>query len=145
MGYVEVTALQMDMLAAIGMVGILGICAASLERAINCICDGVVDIEVDALDLRPAQRKRKLRTPKTFNKSTGILSTTEHAFSVNNWGSVTTSYVVSVKKKGDIFLKGTTSMAQKLLKKSGGTSLLKYLCLNDDDESEEIDWHTVLW
>lgn len=116
-----------------------------LERAINCICDGVVDIEVDTLDLRPAQRKRKLRTPKSFNKATGILSTTEHAFSINNWGSVTTSYVVSVKKKGDTFLKDTTSMAQKLLKKSGSTSLLKYLCLNDDDESEEIDRRAFLW
>ncbi|KAG1782826.1 hypothetical protein EV702DRAFT_936718, partial [Suillus placidus] len=90
-----------------------------LERAINCLSDGAIDVDSDALDMRPAQRKCKLRTPKTFNKATGNHSTTEYAFSINNWGSTTAFYVVSVKKKGDAFLRDTTSMARKLLKKSG--------------------------
>jgi hypothetical protein len=68
-----------------------------------------------------------------------------YAFSINNWGSVTAFYVVSIKKKGDVFLSDTTSMAQKLLKKSGSTILKKYLCLNDADESEEIDQRSMLW
>jgi hypothetical protein len=58
---------------------------------------------------------------------------------INNWGSVTTAYLVAVKKKGDLFLKDTMSMAQKLLKKSGGTGLNRYLHLNDDDELEDSD------
>lgn len=94
--------------------------------------------------MRPAQMKRKLRTPKTFNRSTGKDSTTEHTFSINNWGSVTTAYLVAVKKKGDLFLKDTTSTARKLLKKSGGAGLDRYLRLNDDDESEDFDKRAML-
>ncbi|KAG2028985.1 hypothetical protein BDR03DRAFT_831517, partial [Suillus americanus] len=63
-----------------------------LERAIKCLGAGSIDINSDILDMRPVQMKRKLRTPKTFNKSTGKDSTTEHAFSISNWGSVTGSY-----------------------------------------------------
>ncbi|KAG1878455.1 hypothetical protein C8R48DRAFT_768014 [Suillus tomentosus] len=144
-GYAEVTALKTDVLASIGMADVLGICAASLERAIKCLSDGAINIDSDALDMCPAQRKRKLRTPRTFNKATGNHSTTEHAFSINNWGSVTTSYVTGVKKKGESFLRETTSMARKLLKKSGNAALRKYISLNDEDEEENIDRRCMLW
>lgn len=95
--------------------------------------------------MRPAQLKRKLRLPKTLNKCTGNYSTTEHAFSINNWGSVTEAYLASIKKKGDIFLRDTILTARKLLKKSGSAGLEKYLRLNDDDESEDIDRRAMLW
>ncbi|KAG1895799.1 uncharacterized protein F5891DRAFT_1193809 [Suillus fuscotomentosus] len=143
--YVEVTALKTDVLASIGMAGVLGICAALLERAIKCLSDGAINIDSDALDMRPAQRKRKLQTLRTFNKATGNHSTTEHAFSINDWGSVTTSYVTGVKKKGESFLRETTSMARKLLKKSGNAALRKYISLNDEDEEENIDRCCMLW
>ena len=89
--------------------------------------------------------KRKLRTPKTLNKLTGKESTTEYAFSINNWGSATTAYMKSVNKKGDIAIKTTTSMARKLLKKSSGAGLEKYLRLGDASDSEEIDSRAMLW
>jgi hypothetical protein len=89
--------------------------------------------------------KRKLRTPKTFNKSTGKDSTTKHAFSISNWGLVTGSYLVGVRKKGDIYLRDITLVAQKLLKKSGNAGLERYLRLDREDESEDIDRHTMLW
>ncbi|KAG1736227.1 hypothetical protein EDB19DRAFT_1830039 [Suillus lakei] len=87
----------------------------------------------------------KLCTPKTLNKYTGNYSTTEHAFSINNWGSVTEAYLASIKKKGDIYLRDTILTAQKLLKKLGSAGLEKYLRLNDNDESEDIDRRAMLW
>ncbi|KAG2050734.1 hypothetical protein BDR06DRAFT_974322 [Suillus hirtellus] len=143
--YAEVTALKMDVLASIGMTGVLGICAASLECAIKCLSDSAINIDSNALNMHPAQRKCKLQTPRTFNKATGNHSTTEHAFSINNWGSVTTSYVTGVKKKGESFLRETTLMARKLLKKSGNAALWKYIGLNDEDEEENIDQCCMLW
>ncbi|KAG1806709.1 uncharacterized protein HD556DRAFT_1303115 [Suillus plorans] len=145
-GHAHVTAIKTDVLAAgSGMAGVLALCATSLERAVKCLGAGAIDIDVDILDMRPAQLKRKLRTPKTLNKWTGNYSTTEHAFSINNWGSVTEAYLASVKKKGDIFLRDMISTAQKLLKKSGSAGLEKYLRLNGDDESEDIDRRAMLW
>ncbi|KAG1722876.1 uncharacterized protein EDB91DRAFT_1087979 [Suillus paluster] len=129
--HTHITALKTDVLASIGMAGVLGICAASLKCAIKCLSDGAIDIDSDALDMHPTQRKRKLWMPKTFNEATGNHSITEHAFSINNWG---------IKKKGDIFLRDTSLMARKLLKKSGSASLQKYLHLNDEEESD-VDKH----
>jgi hypothetical protein len=143
-GHAHVTAIKSDVLGAIGVAGVLAICAASLERAIKCLGAGSIDIDSDILDMRPVQMKRKLRTPKTFNKSTGKDSTTEHAFSISNWGSVTGSYLVGVRKKGDIYLRDITLAAQKLLKKSGNASLERYLRLDGEDESEDIDRRTML-
>ncbi|KAG1805293.1 hypothetical protein EV424DRAFT_1579442 [Suillus variegatus] len=156
-GHAHVTAIKTDVLAAgSGMAGVLALCATSLKRAVKCLGAGAIDIDVDILDMCPAQLKRKLRTPKTLNKWTGNYSTTDvllgclvrvtkHAFSINNWGSVTEAYLASVKKKGDIFLRDMISTAQKLLKKSGSAGLKKYLHLNGNDESEDIDRRAMLW
>ncbi|KAG1906309.1 uncharacterized protein F5891DRAFT_975718 [Suillus fuscotomentosus] len=144
LGHVEVPALKTYVLSIVGMTGVIGICAASLERAIKRLRVNAIDIDVDTLDLGPAQMKRKLRTLKTFNKATGKDSTTENAFSINNWGSVTASYVVAIKAKGDDYMRTTTLTAQKLLKKSGNVSLQKYF-RTDDDGSEAIDIRAILW
>ncbi|KAG1849691.1 hypothetical protein DFJ58DRAFT_729475 [Suillus subalutaceus] len=144
-GHAYVATIKTDVLAASGMAGVLALCATSLECAVKCLGTGAIDIDADILDMRPAQLKRKLRTPKTLNKCTGNYSTTEHAFSINNWGSVTEAYLASIKKKGDIFLRDTILTAQKLLKKSGSAGLEKYLRLNDDDKSEDIDRRAMLW
>ncbi|KAG2102288.1 uncharacterized protein F5147DRAFT_655119 [Suillus discolor] len=125
-GHAHVTAIKTDVLAASGMAGVLALCATSLEHAVKCLGAGAIDIDVDILDMRPAQLKCKLHTPKTLNKWTGNYSTTEHAFSINNWGDM-------------------VSTARKLLKKSGSAGLEKYLRLNDDDESEDIDRRAMLW
>ncbi|KAG1876244.1 hypothetical protein F4604DRAFT_1924530 [Suillus subluteus] len=137
-GYAEVTAIKTDVLAAIGVSGVLAICAASLKHTIKCLSAGAINIDVDTLKMCPAQMKCKLHTLKTFNKYTGKDSTTKHAFSINNWGSATTAYLAAIKKKGDIYLKDTMSMAQKLLKKSGSAALDRYLHLNDDNKLEDI-------
>ncbi|KAG2029603.1 hypothetical protein BDR03DRAFT_987648 [Suillus americanus] len=144
-GHVQVTALKTDVLAAIGVCGVLALCATSLKRAIKCISAGDIDVDVDILNMHPAQLMRKLHTPKTFNKATGKDSTTEHAFSINNCSSETASYLIAIKNEGDIYLRDTTSMARKLLKKLGNTSLKKYLHLNDNSESEGIDKCSMLW
>ncbi|KAG1897369.1 uncharacterized protein F5891DRAFT_982751 [Suillus fuscotomentosus] len=117
LGHVEVPALKTYVLSVVRMTGVIGICAASLKRTIKRLRVNAIDIDVDTLDLGPAQMKRKLWTPKTFNKATGKDSTTENAFSINNWGSVTASYVVAIKAKGDDYMRTTTLTAQKLLKK----------------------------
>ncbi|KAG1888936.1 uncharacterized protein F5891DRAFT_987708 [Suillus fuscotomentosus] len=144
LGHVEVPALKTYVLSVVGMTGVIGICAASLERAIKRLRVNAIDIDVDTLDLGPAQMKRKLRTPKTFNKATGKDSTTENAFSINNWGSVTASYVVAIKAKGDDYMRTTTLTARKLLKKSGSVGLQKYF-RTDDDGSEAVDIRAILW
>ncbi|KAG1864576.1 hypothetical protein C8R48DRAFT_773092 [Suillus tomentosus] len=144
-GHAHVTTIKTDVLAASGMAGVLALCATSLECAVKCLGAGAIDIDVDILDMRPAQLKRKLHTLKTLNKWTGNYSTTEHTFSINNWGSVTEAYLASVKKKGDIFLKDMISTAQTLLKKSGSAGLEKYLRLNDDNKSEDVDRRAMLW
>ncbi|KAG2098387.1 uncharacterized protein F5147DRAFT_777628 [Suillus discolor] len=133
LGHVEVPALKTYVLSVVGMTGVIGICAASLERAIKRLRIWV-----------PAQMKRKLWTPKTFNKATGKDSTTENAFSINNWGSVTASYVVAIKAKGDDYMRTTTLTARKLLKKSGSVGLQKYF-RTDDDGSEAVDIRAILW
>ncbi|KAG1903739.1 uncharacterized protein F5891DRAFT_977309 [Suillus fuscotomentosus] len=144
LGHVEVPALKTYVLSVVGMTGVIGICAASLERAIKRLRVNAIDIDVDTLDLGPAQMKRKLRTPKTFNKATGKDSTTENAFSINNWGSVTASYVVAIKAKGDDYMRTTTLTARKLLKKLGSVGLQKYF-RTDDDGSEAVDIRAILW
>ncbi|KAG2107613.1 uncharacterized protein F5147DRAFT_774057 [Suillus discolor] len=144
LGHVEVPALKTYVLSIVGMTGVIGICAASLERAIKRLRVNAIDIDVDTLDLGPAQMKRKLRTLKTFNKATGKDSTTENAFSINNWGSVTASYVVAIKAKGDDYMRTTTLTARKLLKKSGSVGLQKYF-RTDDDGSEAVDIRAILW
>ncbi|KAG1864066.1 hypothetical protein C8R48DRAFT_672783 [Suillus tomentosus] len=144
LGHVEVPALKTYVLSIVGMTGVIGICAASLERAIKRLCVNAIDIDVDTLDLGPTQMKRKLQTLKTFNKATGKDSTTENAFSINNWGSVTASYVVAIKAKGDDYMRTTTLTAQKLLEKSGSVGLQKYFH-TDDDGSEAIDIRAILW
>ncbi|KAG2109687.1 uncharacterized protein F5147DRAFT_772972 [Suillus discolor] len=144
LGHVEVPALKTYVLSVVGMTGVIGICAASLERAIKRLCVNAIDIDVDTLDLGPAQMKRKLRTLKTFNKATGKDSTTENAFSINNWGSVTASYVVAIKAKGDDYMRTTTLTARKLLKKWGSVGLQKYF-RTDDDGSEAVDICAILW
>ncbi|KAG2105071.1 uncharacterized protein F5147DRAFT_775393 [Suillus discolor] len=107
LGHVEVPTLKTYVLSVVGMTGVIGICAASLERTIKRLRVNAIDIDVDTLDLGPAQMKRKLRTPKTFNKSTGKDSTTENALSINNWGSVTASYMVAIKAKGEDYMRTT--------------------------------------
>ncbi|KAG1837254.1 hypothetical protein F4604DRAFT_1692382 [Suillus subluteus] len=144
-GHAHVTAIKSDVLAASGMAGVLALCASSLKHAVKCLGAGAIDIDADILDMCPAQLKRKLCTPKTLNKCTGNYSTTEHTFSINNWGSVTEAYLASIKKKGDIFLRDTILTARKLLKKLDSAGLKKYLHLNDDDESEDIDRRAMLW
>ncbi|KAG2058780.1 hypothetical protein BDR06DRAFT_1003954 [Suillus hirtellus] len=144
LGHVEVPTLKTYVLSVVGMTGVIGICAASLKHTIKCLRVNAIDIDVDTLDLGPAQMKHKLRTLKTFNKATSKDSTTENAFSINNWGSVTASYVVAIKAKGDDYMRTTTLMARKLLKKSGSVSLQKYFH-TDDDSSEAIDICTILW
>ncbi|KAG1727945.1 uncharacterized protein EDB91DRAFT_1253683 [Suillus paluster] len=144
LGHVEVPALKTYVLSIIGMTGVISICAASLERAIKRLRVNAIDIDVDTLDLGPAQMKRKLRTPKTFNKATGKDSTTKNAFSINNWGSATASYVVAIKVKGDNYMRTTTLTARKLLKKLGGVGLQKYF-RTDDDNSEAVDRRAMLW
>ncbi|KAG2336374.1 hypothetical protein BDR05DRAFT_1005942 [Suillus weaverae] len=144
-GHAHVTAIKTDVLAGCGMAGVLAICATSLEHAVKCLGTGAIDIDADILDMCPAQLKRKLCTPRTLNKCTGNYTTTEHVFSINNWGSVTEAYLAGIKKKGDIYLRDTISTAQKLLKKLGSTGLEKYLRLNDNDESEDIDRRAMLW
>ncbi|KAG2099904.1 uncharacterized protein F5147DRAFT_655738 [Suillus discolor] len=144
LGHVEVPALKTYVLSVVGMTGVIGICAASLERAIKCLRVNAIDIDVDTLDPGPAQMKRKLRTPKIFNKATSKDSTTENAFSINNWGSVTASYVVAIEAKGDDYMRTTTLTARKLLKKSGSVGLQKYF-RTDDDSSEAVDIRAILW
>ncbi|KAG2066154.1 hypothetical protein BDR04DRAFT_1170572 [Suillus decipiens] len=132
-------------LAASSMAGALALCATSLEHAAKCLSASAIDIDVDILNMCPAQLKHKLCIPKTLNKCTSNYSTTKHTFSINNWGSVTKAYLASIKKKGDFFLRDTILTAQKLLKKSGSAGLKKYLRLNDNNESEDIDRHAMLW
>ncbi|KAG1827930.1 hypothetical protein EV424DRAFT_1643064 [Suillus variegatus] len=77
-GHAHVTAIKTDVLAAgSGMAGVLALCATSLKCAVKCLGAGAIDIDVDILDMCPAQLKRKLRTPKTLNKWTGNYSTTD--------------------------------------------------------------------
>ncbi|KAG1722093.1 hypothetical protein EDB19DRAFT_1959550 [Suillus lakei] len=144
-GHVQVTALKTDVLAVIGACGALALCVTSLERAIKHIIVGDIDVDVDILNMRPGQLMCKLHMPKTLNKATSKDSTTEHAFSINNCSSETASYLVAIRGKGEIYLRDTTIMGQKLLKKLGNTSLKKYLHLNDDSELEGIDRCILLW
>ncbi|KAG1729897.1 hypothetical protein EDB19DRAFT_1913139 [Suillus lakei] len=71
-GHAHVTAIKTDVLAASGMAGVLAICATSLKHAVKCLGAGAIDIDVDILDMCPAQLKRKLCTPKTLNKYTSV-------------------------------------------------------------------------
>lgn len=106
-----------------------------------------MDIDARTPDMGPAQMKRKLRMPKTFNPATSKDSTIQNAFSIGNWGDVTAAYVISVRAKGDIFMKDLVSTACKLLKKKLG-GLDKYLHLSDEDDNDDnddIDRHTLLW
>ncbi|KAG1807564.1 hypothetical protein EV424DRAFT_1543854 [Suillus variegatus] len=136
-------ALKTYVLSIIRMTGVIGICAASLKHTIKRLRVNAIDIDVDTLDLGPTQMKHKLWMPKTFNKATGKDSTTENAFSINNWGSVTASYVVAIKVKGDDYMRTTTFTARKLLKKLGSVGLQKYF-RTDNDDSEAIDIRAIL-
>ncbi|KAG1803412.1 uncharacterized protein BJ212DRAFT_1487013 [Suillus subaureus] len=150
-GHAHVTVLKTDVLALTGMQGVIALCTTSLERAIKWLHKGTVDIDAHTPDVGPAQMKCKLRMPKTFNPATGKDSTIQNAFSIGNWGDVTAAYIISVRAKGDIFMKDLVSTACKLLKKKLG-GLDKYLHLSDEDNNDDnnddnnkIDHCTLLW
>ncbi|KAG1751266.1 uncharacterized protein EDB91DRAFT_595426, partial [Suillus paluster] len=133
-GHADVPALNTDALVVNGIDGVIGMCAAALERALRLINDNIIKVE-DVLAAPPALRKLMLKTPKMLNKATGKETWTACAFSVNNWGSATNSFSKSARTKGKTLTKDITSMAQKLLKKSNSR-------LNDffsNSDSEEFD------
>ncbi|KAG2145170.1 hypothetical protein DEU56DRAFT_732261, partial [Suillus clintonianus] len=84
-GHANVPALDTDTLAESGIIGALGLCAVSLERAFTLIAENTVAIDVP--DAPAVGRKARLKTPKTLNRATGKESGTEHAFSVAKWGA----------------------------------------------------------
>ncbi|KAG2135311.1 hypothetical protein DEU56DRAFT_949263 [Suillus clintonianus] len=133
-GHADVPALNTDALVVNGIDGVIGMCAAALERALRLINDNIIKVE-DVLAAPPALRKLMLKTPKMLNKATGKETWTACAFSVNNWGSATNSFSKSARTKGKTLTKDITSMARKLLKKSNSR-------LNDffsNSDSEEFD------
>lgn len=133
-GHAVIPELETSALTEKGIVGVVSICAAALERALTLISNGDINVE-DVLVAVPAQRRLMMKTPKVLNKATGKETWTIHAFSVSNWGSQTLAFSRSVQVKGDEAIKTIASMAWKVLKKSK-SGLESFL---DEDESVEND------
>ncbi|KAG9310921.1 hypothetical protein JVU11DRAFT_8791 [Chiua virens] len=76
----------------------LTVLLSKLERAINLVREGFIDVQ-NAVD-EMAGKKGKMTLPKSVNKATGNMSKGKFMFSMSNWGSETRSYVVAVAKKG---------------------------------------------
>ncbi|KAG2745187.1 hypothetical protein P692DRAFT_20742294, partial [Suillus brevipes Sb2] len=141
-GHADVPELKTGALVEKGIIGVVSICAAALERALTLISNNDINVE-DVLAAGPAQRRSMVRAPKVLNKATGKETWTIHAFSVSNWGSQTLAFSKSVQAKGDEAIKTISSMAWKVLKKSKSQAGLESFL--DDDESIENDPRAFLW
>ncbi|KAG1719918.1 uncharacterized protein EDB91DRAFT_1351777 [Suillus paluster] len=95
--HADVLALNTDTLVVNGI--------GSLEHTLRLINNNVINIE-DVLAAPPAQCKLMLKTPKVLNKATGKETSTAYAFSVNNWGSATNSFLKSGSSEGEKPYKG---------------------------------------
>ncbi|KAG6374998.1 hypothetical protein JVT61DRAFT_3773 [Boletus reticuloceps] len=93
--------------------GVIAIAAAALERAVEFIRDGVIDIEQVLVDMIDApDGKMKVKLPKTLNKATGQETLTPYQFSASNWSAGTANYKLSVKRRGPEFVRSVFAEAQ---------------------------------
>ncbi|KAG2347029.1 hypothetical protein BDR05DRAFT_996814 [Suillus weaverae] len=142
MGHADVPVLNTDGLIKHGFVGALGLCAVSLKRAFTLLTDNTVTINhKENLGLLITAWRAHLKTSKTFNKTTGKETVSEHSFSIAKWKAKTDAFTRGATKKGVAAMELTVSMAWKLLKKPG---FEKYTS-NDSSEDDHADiWYVVV-
>ncbi|KAI5997455.1 hypothetical protein EDD15DRAFT_2528599 [Pisolithus albus] len=107
-GYIQVPSLETSSLAKHGVVGALGLCSAALQRALNLITSGDVELKV------PANAKvttRDVRTPVKFNMASGKDSKTACAFSDQNWGTPTRKFTSAAQRRSTTQLQGIVELA----------------------------------
>ncbi|KAF9234885.1 hypothetical protein BU15DRAFT_65319 [Melanogaster broomeanus] len=117
-----------------GQEGVIAIAAAALERAVQFIMDGTIDIEqiLQAM-AETSDPKPKIKLPKVLNKATGRETSAPYQFSASNWGGNTAGYKDSILNRGSAFVRATVASAQLL--KNVGTSNNTSDGRNDASES----------
>ncbi|KAG2095667.1 uncharacterized protein F5147DRAFT_656781 [Suillus discolor] len=98
-GYVEVPRLNTHALATHGMLGVIALSAAAIERAFKLFADK--DLEV-----------KQVLLPKVLNKTTGKMTNAPFLFSGARWTKVTTSFIKSIASKPAGYVETTVEMAR---------------------------------
>ncbi|KAH0830249.1 hypothetical protein J3R83DRAFT_1609 [Lanmaoa asiatica] len=107
-------------------VGVIAIGCAALERALEFIRDGVINVEQVLTEmLESGDERMKMKSPKVFNKAPGRESTAPCQLSSQNWNFKTTAHKMSVDRRGHKFIQDVFTEAHRRSRrrnqKSGST------------------------
>ncbi|KIJ57930.1 hypothetical protein HYDPIDRAFT_46803, partial [Hydnomerulius pinastri MD-312] len=74
------------------MEGVIALCAAAVERAVEFIADRLIDVDEVLASMADNGGKMRIKLPKVLNKATGKETSGPFMFSVSNWGTQTLAY-----------------------------------------------------
>ncbi|OJA17973.1 hypothetical protein AZE42_08950 [Rhizopogon vesiculosus] len=120
-GFVQVSALGTQELAVTGMMRVIALSAAAVERALGLIKDKHIKVQ----DLLSSASKGKLaiKLPKVLSKATGKETNAPFLFSSANWSSKTRGFIGSIDKKPAGYVEMTVKIARATLTMNTETPL----------------------
>ncbi|KAF8127959.1 hypothetical protein EV363DRAFT_1093884, partial [Boletus edulis] len=116
-GYIEVPGWRTNELAGgRNMASVIALAAAALERAVQFIKDGVINIKDihAAVEVTGRLDSRLIKLPKVINPQTGKETRVPYMFSSDNWGGNTLSYREAIARRLQSWIQETFSFAYTL-------------------------------